>query len=87
MQELKAMGINHVNLVPSYGDGKQIRACIKAAQDVGVSIQYDMRHSYVNTTNITTEVNSVKAYASLATWYTADEPEGQGIAPEPKTST
>ncbi|KAG9063318.1 hypothetical protein KI688_004200 [Linnemannia hyalina] len=87
VQELKAMGINHVNFVPPYGDGKQIQACIKAAQGTGVSIQYDMRHSYVNTKNVTAEVNSVKAYASLATWYTADEPDGEAIAPEPKTST
>ncbi|KAK3811383.1 MAG: hypothetical protein JOS17DRAFT_796202 [Linnemannia elongata] len=87
MQELKAMGINHVNFVPPYGDGKSIQACIKAAQDAGVSIQYDMRHSYVYTANVTTEVNSVKGYASLATWYTADEPDGESVAPEPKAST
>lgn len=86
MQELKAMGINHVNFVPPYGDGKQILACIKAAQDAGVSIQYDMRHTYINTTKVTTEVNSFKAYAGLATWYTADEPDGQSVAPEPKAS-
>ncbi|KAG0339857.1 hypothetical protein BG000_001200 [Podila horticola] len=86
MKELKEMGINHVNFVPPYEDGKQIEACIKAAQDVGVSIQYDMRHTYVNTTSITVEVNSVKAYSSLATWYTADEPDGQSTAPEPQAS-
>ncbi|KAG0045545.1 hypothetical protein BGZ83_009257 [Gryganskiella cystojenkinii] len=45
MKELKAMGFNHVNFVPPYGNGTQIEACIKAAQDVGVSIQYDMRHT------------------------------------------
>ncbi|KAF9136835.1 hypothetical protein BG015_002983 [Linnemannia schmuckeri] len=87
MKELKEMGINHVNFVPPYGDGKHILACIKAAHDVGVSIQYDMRHTYVNTTTITAEVNSFKAYDSVATWYTADEPDGQSIASEPKAST
>ncbi|KAH7054755.1 hypothetical protein BKA57DRAFT_524167 [Linnemannia elongata] len=86
MQELKAMVINHVNFVPPYGDGKQILACIKAAQDAGVSIQYDMRHTYINTTKVIAEVNSFKAYAGLATWYTADEPDGQSVAPEPKAS-
>ncbi|KAG0287165.1 hypothetical protein BGZ96_008883 [Linnemannia gamsii] len=88
INELKAMGINHVNFVPPYGNGTQIKALLQAAQDIGgVSIQYDMRHSYVNTTNVTSEVHDVKAYNSLATWYTADEPDGEGIAPEPKTST
>ncbi|KAF8932356.1 hypothetical protein BGZ47_011421 [Haplosporangium gracile] len=86
MKELKEMGINHVNFVPPYGDGKKIRACIEAAHDVGVSIQYDMRHTYGNTTIITAEVNSFKAYDSLATWYTADEPDGQGSTSEPMTS-
>lgn len=88
IKELKAMGINHVNFVPPYGNGTQIKAILKAAQDIGgVSIQYDMRHSYVHTTNLTEEVHDVKEYNSLATWYTADEPDGEGIAPEPKTST
>ncbi|KAG0355537.1 hypothetical protein BGX24_006639 [Mortierella sp. AD032] len=86
MRELKEMGINHVNFVPPYEDGVQIKALLAAAHDVGVSIQYDMRHTYVNTTNVTSEVNSHKAYDSLATWYTADEPDGQGFAPEPKSS-
>ncbi|KAF9122754.1 hypothetical protein BGW39_009536 [Mortierella sp. 14UC] len=86
MKELKEMGINHVNFVPPYEDGVQIKAILAAAQDVGVSIQYDMRHTYVNTTNVTSEVNSVKAYDSLSTWYTADEPDGEGFAPEPQSS-
>lgn len=87
IKELKEMGINHVNFVPPYGNGTQIEACIKAAQDVGgVSIQYDMRHTYVNTTSITIEVNSMKAYNSLATWYTADEPDDQSVKPEPEAS-
>ncbi|KAG0272527.1 hypothetical protein BGZ95_011726 [Linnemannia exigua] len=86
MRELKEMGINHVNFVPPYEDGVQIKALLAAAHDVGVSIQYDMRHTYINTANVTSEVNSVKAYDSLATWYTADEPDGQGFAPEPQSS-
>ncbi|KAG0294608.1 hypothetical protein BGZ97_005039 [Linnemannia gamsii] len=88
IKELKAMGINHVNFVPPYGNGTQIKALLKAAQEIGgVSIQYDMRHTYIHTANVTAEVNDVKAYNSLATWYTADEPDGQRTAIEPAAST
>ncbi|KAF9085406.1 hypothetical protein BGX29_001960 [Mortierella sp. GBA35] len=86
IKELKAMGFNHANFVPPYEDGVQIKAILEAAQGSGVSVQYDMRHTYSDPAKVTAEVNSVKAFESLGTWYTADEPDGESKEPEPQTS-
>ncbi|KAF9921080.1 hypothetical protein FBU30_008933 [Linnemannia zychae] len=86
IKELKEMGINHVNFVPPYENGDKIKALLTAAQDAGLYLQYDMRHTYMDSSKVTAEVNSMRGYSSLGTWYTSDEPDSQAIAPEPKSS-
>ncbi|KAF9081449.1 hypothetical protein BGX27_004918, partial [Mortierella sp. AM989] len=75
MKELKDMGVNFVHMVPPYDD--RLIPTLKAAEDLGMWMQYDMRHTYKNTSKITAEVNNVKTYEHIVSWYTSDEPDGE----------
>ena len=45
-------------------------------QEVGLYLMYDMRHTYMNSTSVTEQVNMIKNSPNLLLWYTADEPDG-----------
>ncbi|KAF9996208.1 hypothetical protein BGZ79_010081 [Entomortierella chlamydospora] len=84
MKELRDMGINFINIVPPYD--ARLKAVLEAAKDHGIWVQYDMRHTYVSAVNITAEINDVKSYESIFSWYTSDEPDGELTASEPRNS-
>ncbi|KAG0198377.1 hypothetical protein BGX28_008194 [Mortierella sp. GBA30] len=85
MKELKDQGFNFAHLVSPYGqDNTALKAALKAAEEADIWVQHDMRHTYTNATSIIAEVNAIKTYESLVSWYTSDEPDGEFDVEEPR---
>lgn len=78
LKSFRERGLNMVHIVPGgpLSDTEAWRALFDAAHANGLRIQYNMRHTYKNLTQVLIEVNTFKDHPALHSWYTADEPDG-----------
>lgn len=76
VDELKAMGINIIHPVPPFDNVTALNAVLDRMEQVGMYLMYDMRFTYMNSSAVTSQVNSIKSRTNLLLWYTGDEPDG-----------
>ncbi|KAI0651086.1 hypothetical protein C8Q79DRAFT_1004406 [Trametes meyenii] len=76
IDEIKAQGFTVIHPIPSYDNLTALAQVIERMEEVGLYLMYDMRHTYMNATAVTEEVNRVKNSPALLLWYTGDEPDG-----------
>ncbi|KAF8841644.1 hypothetical protein BDN67DRAFT_966894 [Paxillus ammoniavirescens] len=74
IDELKEQG--QIHPVPTFDNLTALNMVIDKMQEVGMYLIYDMRSTYMNSTSVTEQVNSLKNRPNLLLWYTADEPDG-----------
>ncbi|RDW68607.1 hypothetical protein BP5796_09264 [Coleophoma crateriformis] len=86
----KERGYNTIHIVPTgtLGDFdfpySNLTIYLERAKELGLWIHWGMRGSYTNLTYVAEQVEQVKAWPNLLSWYTADEPDGNV---EPLNST
>ncbi|KAF2773281.1 hypothetical protein EJ03DRAFT_371215 [Teratosphaeria nubilosa] len=71
----KDLGFNAINPVCSLEDG-DLGFLFDWLDEEQLWYQYDMRHSYLNSTAVAEQIPLIKDRSSLLSWYTADEPDG-----------
>jgi hypothetical protein len=64
--------------VMPWGDWKKFDTFLDEVEKRGMYLMYDMRWTFKNLTSVTEQVNRYKSRKSILTWYTGDEPDGQG---------
>jgi hypothetical protein len=78
------LGYNIIHPTPGDGnspwgsDWKQFDAFLDKIESLGMYLMYDMRWTFKNISSITAQVSRLKARKSILTWYTGDEPDGNG---------
>ncbi|KAF8626641.1 hypothetical protein AX15_004735 [Amanita polypyramis BW_CC] len=73
---LASQGFNIIHMIPPFTDTTMLDQVLDKMQAAGLYVMYDMRLTYMNSTSITEQVNSIKSRPNLLLWYTADEPDG-----------
>ncbi|KAF9228162.1 hypothetical protein BS17DRAFT_725128 [Gyrodon lividus] len=76
IDELKEQGFTIIHPVPIFNNLTALNMVIDRMQEVGLYLMYDMRFTYMNSTSVTEQVNSIKNRPNLLLWYTGDEPDG-----------
>lgn len=74
--QLASQGFNMIHLVPPFSNTTILSQVLDNMQQAGLYAMYDMRFTYMNSTSVTEQVNSLKARPNLLLWYTGDEPDG-----------
>ncbi|KAJ3192131.1 hypothetical protein HK101_007007 [Irineochytrium annulatum] len=72
---------------PDYEDFDFMEKFLDRAFELGLFVQYDMRHSFRNWTLLKEQVTRFKSKPALLTWYTADEPDGTSDPPSDVTAS
>jgi hypothetical protein len=77
------LGYNVIHPTPGNGnnpwtDIKSFEAFLDVVETLGMHLIYDMRWTFKNITSVTDQVKRLKNRKSILSWYTADEPDGQG---------
>ncbi|TPX31494.1 hypothetical protein SmJEL517_g05197 [Synchytrium microbalum] len=67
---------------PPYDPIASMHLLFDAAEAAGVTIMYDMRHTFKNLTSVREQVLEFRSRKSLSVWYTADEPDGFSDSPD-----
>ncbi|KAF2743816.1 hypothetical protein M011DRAFT_409809 [Sporormia fimetaria CBS 119925] len=78
----RSNGYNLIHPVPP-GDSDPFDATLfeqflTICDSLSLYVMYDMRHTYQNTTSMTTQLSRLQNHPSLLLYYTADEPDGHG---------
>ncbi|KAG2357753.1 hypothetical protein BDR07DRAFT_1362877 [Suillus spraguei] len=73
---LKQQGFNIIHIVPTFDNMTAFEMVLDRMQEVGMYLMYDMRYTYMNSTSVMEQVNSIKYRPNLLLWYTGDEPDG-----------
>ncbi|KAF9239478.1 hypothetical protein BU15DRAFT_46639 [Melanogaster broomeanus] len=76
IDELKEQGFTIIHPVPTFDNMTAFNMVLDRMQEVGLYLMYDMRFTYMNTTSVIEQVNSLKNRPNLLLWYTGDEPDG-----------
>ncbi|KIJ61685.1 hypothetical protein HYDPIDRAFT_31019 [Hydnomerulius pinastri MD-312] len=76
IDELKNQGFTIIHPVPTFDNMTAFNQVLDRMQEVGLYLMYDMRFTYMNSTSVTEQVNSIKNRPNLLLWYTGDEPDG-----------
>ncbi|KAF8841646.1 hypothetical protein BDN67DRAFT_500043 [Paxillus ammoniavirescens] len=76
INELKEQGFTVIHPVPTFDNLTAFNMVVDRMQEVGLYLMYDMRFTYMNSTSVTEQVNSLKNRPNLLLWYTGDEPDG-----------
>ena len=63
---------------PWGGDWKQFDAFLDHIESLGIYLMYDMRWTFKNISSVTEQVERLKSRKSILSWYTGDEPDGNG---------
>ncbi|KAF2752884.1 hypothetical protein EJ05DRAFT_458687, partial [Pseudovirgaria hyperparasitica] len=78
----KALGYNTIHIIPPGTqdpfDPTLFESYLSHMDALNLHLIYDMRHTYTNTTSLTTQLHRLTPHKSLLLWYTADEPDGIG---------
>ncbi|KAL9129301.1 MAG: hypothetical protein Q9217_002212 [Psora testacea] len=85
--EFASYGYNVLHIIPGGGIGydfELLDGWLDEAEKLGLWIMFDMRHTYQVASDVTMQVNRLKARKNMLLWYTGDEPDGHG---DPLTST
>ncbi|KDQ56015.1 hypothetical protein JAAARDRAFT_158780 [Jaapia argillacea MUCL 33604] len=75
---IKDAGYTVVHPVPPYDNVTAFEMVLDKMEELGLWLMYDMRWTYTNLTNVTTQVSTYSNRTNLLLWYTADEPDGWG---------
>ena len=70
-------GYNVLHIIPAGGIGydfQQLDKWLDQAEQLGLWIMFDMRHTYQSSSDVTMQVNRLKTRKNLLLWYTSDEP-------------
>jgi hypothetical protein len=83
LQKFASMGYNIIHPTPGAGlnpweDFAKFDDFLVRAEKLGLYVMYDMRWTYKNTTSVKQQVERYKSRKSLLSWYTGDEPDGNG---------
>ncbi|KAL8814049.1 MAG: hypothetical protein Q9223_006695, partial [Gallowayella weberi] len=78
LRRFRDLGFNVLHIVPG-GEGMgydfdQLDAWFQQAEQLGLWIMYDMRHSFQNPEYVRYQVERYKSRKNMLLWYTADEP-------------
>ncbi|KAL8800600.1 MAG: hypothetical protein Q9182_005062 [Xanthomendoza sp. 2 TL-2023] len=78
LRRFRDLGFNILHVVPG-GEGMgydfdQLDAWFQQAEQLGLYIMYDMRHSFQNPEHVRYQVERYKSRKNMLLWYTADEP-------------
>ncbi|KAL8727126.1 MAG: hypothetical protein Q9166_006259 [cf. Caloplaca sp. 2 TL-2023] len=80
VKKFKDMGFNILHVVPGGGgmgyNFDELDKWFDEAEELGLWIMYDMRHSYQNVEYVKSQVERYKMRKNMLLWYTADEPDG-----------
>ncbi|KAI9031440.1 hypothetical protein DFJ74DRAFT_764504 [Hyaloraphidium curvatum] len=78
MRSFRERGLSMVHVVPGgpLTDAAPWRALFDAAHANGLRVQYNLRHTYRNLSQLLREVREFRDHPALHSWYTADEPDG-----------
>lgn len=80
LDAFKAYGFNIIHITPPGGsepfNWTQFDQFMDRMDELQLWLMYDMRHTYLNISSMTEQVNHLKGRKSLLLWYTADEPDG-----------
>jgi hypothetical protein len=80
LSTFRSLGFNIIHPVPPGGtdpfDPVLFDTFLTICDELELYIMYDMRHTYQNTTSITTQLSRLQSHPSLLLYYTADEPDG-----------
>ncbi|KAF9446852.1 hypothetical protein P691DRAFT_672690 [Macrolepiota fuliginosa MF-IS2] len=66
----------YIHPVPDFSNTTALNLVLDAMEEANIYLMYDMRGTYMNSTSVTAQVNSIKSRPNLLLWYTADEPDG-----------
>ena len=76
----KDQGYNIIHIIADYPSDDfnftYVDAFLTRCDEVGLYVMYDMRGTYKNASQVTTQVSWLSPHPSLLLWYTADEPDG-----------
>ncbi|RKO86904.1 hypothetical protein BDK51DRAFT_24630, partial [Blyttiomyces helicus] len=78
---LVAQGVNIIQPVPPYPDLDLIEYLLDRCAEMGIWVQYSMRHTYRDEKTVRIEVERIRKKAAVVGWYTADEPDGTSDSP------
>ncbi|KAL8679039.1 MAG: hypothetical protein Q9224_007067 [Gallowayella concinna] len=85
LKRFRDLGFNVLHIVPGGGgmgyDFDQLDAWFEEAEQLGLWIMYDMRHSFQTPEYVRYQVERYKSRKNMLLWYTADEPDGHEIPP------
>ncbi|KDQ07519.1 hypothetical protein BOTBODRAFT_166906 [Botryobasidium botryosum FD-172 SS1] len=76
LDDIKANGFNMIHPVPPFEDEAAANQVFDKMEELGLWLMYDMRWTYMNSTSVQEQINSIKKRSNLLLWYTADEPDG-----------
>ncbi|KAF1968866.1 hypothetical protein BU23DRAFT_540385 [Bimuria novae-zelandiae CBS 107.79] len=80
LQEFKEQGYNLVHPVPPGGwesfNDTVFEKFLTICDELELYVMYDMRHTYLNLSSISTQLPRLQSHPSLLLYYTGDEPDG-----------
>ncbi|KAL9108850.1 MAG: hypothetical protein Q9227_006381 [Pyrenula ochraceoflavens] len=76
----KEQGYNIIHIISDFPSPDfnftYVDAFLTRCDEIGLYVMYDMRGTYKNASEVTTQVSWLTPHPSLLLWYTADEPDG-----------
>ncbi|KAJ3219506.1 hypothetical protein HDU67_000919, partial [Dinochytrium kinnereticum] len=82
LDQIKSEGYTVIHPVPPFDDSLDLfEKFLDHANNVGIYVQYDMRHTYKYLHLVTAQVKRFRSKPALIGWYTADEPDGTSDPP------
>jgi hypothetical protein len=83
LQKFASQGYNIIHPTPGSGinpwnDWTAFDDFMARAEKLGLYVMYDMRWTYKNLTSVKEQIARYKNRKNLLTWYTGDEPDGNG---------
>ncbi|KAI5778152.1 hypothetical protein EDC01DRAFT_758706 [Geopyxis carbonaria] len=89
LHQIRADGFTIIHPIPGGGGASEawgpdslrvFGEFLDACEEVGLWVQYDLRHTYSQPSELSTQVLAFRSHRALLTWYTADEPDGHNDA-------